>query len=294
VLMPVYNGEPYLDASIGSILSQTFTDFEFIIVDDGSTDRSLQIIEQFQRRDARIRALSRPNTGIVGALNDGLAIAQGELIARMDADDVAYPPRLERQVAFLDVHPECVAVGAQVRCIDRDGNPVDSGYRVPFDHTEIHEHWHLQGIGGGIPHPTAMLRCAAIRQIGGYRQLIAEDHDLFVRIAEVGRLANLPDVLLDYRIHPQGLSQLHRQRLVLNSCATAVAAHRRRGTRPSAALHRRYAAAALALGDFRTARRQACLGVAARPFSRKSWRLIPEILLCGARPAPNPDRGSAP
>ncbi len=283
VVMPTYNAERYVARAIDSILAQTLADFEFIIVDDGSADRSLEIIRQYQRRDDRIRVLSRPNTGVVGAANDGLALARGELLARMDADDISYPQRFKRQVAFLDDHSDCVAVGAWVRRVDCDGRPTNNDYLAPLTHAEIDARWHLLGIGGGIAHPTAMLRTAVVRRIGGYRDFCpAEDIDLFLRMAEQGELANLPEILLDYRMHGESLSQAGRARGEWNSCVAAVAAHRRRGLRIPVALRRRHANAAIAIGDGRAARFNACLTVAGRPFSRKSWRMLVASLFCGS------------
>jgi glycosyltransferase involved in cell wall biosynthesis len=280
--MPTYNAERYVARAIDSILAQTFADFEFIIVDDGSADRSLEIIRRYEGLDDRIRVLSRPNTGVVGAANDGLAMARGEVVARMDADDVSYPRRFERQVAFLDGHPDCVAVGARVRCIDSDGRPSNSDYLAPLTHAEIDARWHLLGVGGGIAHPTAMSRTAIVRRIGGYRELCpAEDVDLFLRLAEQGELANLPEVLLDYRVHFEGISQKGRARGELNSCIAAAAAHGRRGLRIPVELRRRHAIAAIEVGEGRAARFNACLTVAGRPFSRKSWRTLAASLFCG-------------
>src|SRR5262245_27884197 len=109
VLMTVYNSEKYLAQAINSVLSQSHQEFEFIIVNDGSTDRSLEILQQFAARDGRIHLISRGNTGVAAALNDGLANTQGEFIARMDSDDLSLPTRLERQLAFMREHPDCVA-----------------------------------------------------------------------------------------------------------------------------------------------------------------------------------------
>src|ERR1051325_1151561 len=109
VLLPVYNAERYLESALQSVLGQTFSDFEVIAVDDGSKDNSKKILERFAANDPRIRVISRPNTGIVGALNDGLAVARGEFIARMDADDVALPGRFQAQLDYLRGHPDCIA-----------------------------------------------------------------------------------------------------------------------------------------------------------------------------------------
>jgi glycosyltransferase involved in cell wall biosynthesis len=198
--MPVHNAASYLPAAVGSILGQTFRDFELIAVDDGSTDNSLDILRQLAAGDSRIRVITRPGTGIVGALNDGLAAARGELIARMDADDVALPRRFERQVAFLRGKPDCVAVGSAVLLIDSDGDPI-CVQTWAETHEEI-DSLLLRG-HGGLAHPTAMMRTAALRHVGGYRKQYEwiEDKDLWLRLAEIGRLANLLDPLLQYRLH---------------------------------------------------------------------------------------------
>src|SRR6476661_6105481 len=121
VLMPVYNAGRYVAEAVESILGQTYADFEFLIVDDGSTDRSRAILERYAARDPRIRLVSRPNTGYAAALNELLGLARGELVARMDADDVALPERLLRQVNYLRAHPEVVCVGTAVHLIDGGG-----------------------------------------------------------------------------------------------------------------------------------------------------------------------------
>src|SRR4051794_24772902 len=108
VLLAVYNGGRYLRAAVDSILTQTFTDFEFIIIDDGSTDGSLATLREFAQRDPRINLVSRPNKGLTVTLNEGIALARGEFLARMDADDIALPQRFEKQIAYLRDHPECV------------------------------------------------------------------------------------------------------------------------------------------------------------------------------------------
>jgi glycosyltransferase involved in cell wall biosynthesis len=200
VVMPVYNSQGYLAAAVESILAQTFSEFELVAVDDGSTDGSLATLERLASGDTRIRIISRPNTGIVGALNDGLTAARGELVARMDADDVAMPDRFERQLHHLSAHPDCVAVGSAVLRIDPDGDPICI-QPWALAHEEI-DRLLLAG-GGGLAHPTAMIRTAAIRQVGGYRREYewVEDKDLWLRLAEIGRLANLPEPLLKYRLH---------------------------------------------------------------------------------------------
>jgi glycosyltransferase involved in cell wall biosynthesis len=227
--MPVFNGERYLARAVASILGQTFTDFELVVVDDGSTDRSLAILQRISRRDPRLRIISRPNTGISGARNDGTEAARGDLVASMDADDLAYPQRLADQVAYMTGHENCTVLGASVRLIDPDGVPLDCEH-PPLDHQTIVAQF-LRGRSDMIRQPVAMLRRPAILAVGGYRSEYSatEDLDLFLKLAERGQAANLPQTLLDYRQH---LASTNRTRWA-DQCrhreAIVAEAHRRRG-----------------------------------------------------------------
>jgi len=200
--MPVYNAGRYLRPAVESILVQTFRDFELVVVDDGSKDDSPAILREYEAKDSRIKILSRPNTGIVGALNDGLAAARGEFIARMDSDDLSTPERFEKQVTYLREHRECVLVGSQVLLIDPEGAPLSPKWDTEYTHEKIDE-GHLKG-HWPLVHPTVMIRREALALVGGYRSKYQylEDLDLFLRLAEVGKLASLRDVLLHYRLHP--------------------------------------------------------------------------------------------
>lgn len=201
VCMSAYNAAGYLRESIPSILTQTFGDFEFIIVDDGSTDSSLKVIRKFADADARVRVVSRPNTGYSKALNEALQLARGEFIARMDADDIALPARFEKQVAFLRQHPEVVVVGSHIMTIDPYGSPLYEP-KHETEHDKIVEGL-LAGVGWSIVHPAAMMRRKAVIDAGMYRTELepSEDGDLFLRLSDHAKLANLPDVLLHYRQH---------------------------------------------------------------------------------------------
>lgn len=209
VVMPVYNARRYLEAALDSILSQTFIDFEVIAVDDGSTDGSSDILAQAAVRDARIVIRSQQNSGVTDALNAGLRAARGRFIARMDADDVALPDRFERQVAFLVANPNCAAVGGQVILLDQDDR-VLCRMRVPQGHCAI-DRSHMTNVSA-IWHPTALIRASAIFEVGGYRDAYpsAEDVDLFLRLAEVGSLANLDEVVLYYRQHVASIGYRNR------------------------------------------------------------------------------------
>ena len=201
VIMPVYNAQRYLKEAIESVLNQTYPHFEFIIVDDGSTDRTLELLQQYEKKDSRISIINRPNTGIVGALNDGIRAAQGDFIARMDADDIALPDRFSRQLERIQSDPDLVILGTNFCFIDASGNIVKSG-NVPRDHEGIDENI-LKGNGGAIIHPTAMMRKDILMNVGGYREeaQFTEDLDLYHRLSRVGRMANLDEVLFKYRIH---------------------------------------------------------------------------------------------
>lgn len=212
VVMPVYNTEAYLTDSVESILSQTFLDWELICVDDGSSDGSLDILRRYERTDPRVRVVTRPNSGVARARNDGMGVAVGRYIAAMDSDDVALPKRLSRQVEYMESHPECVGLGAAVRIVGPDLMPICDEYK-PLDHETI-DGQTLAGSGAAIRQPVAMFRTEAIRAIGGYceKYFTREDMDLYLRLAETGQLANLPDILLLYRLRRGSIN--HTQRLL--------------------------------------------------------------------------------
>lgn len=205
VVMPVYNAERYIAEAVESILNQTFTDFEFIIINDGSTDRSLEILQCYARQDSRIRLISRENRGLVKTLNEGLALAKAPLIARMDADDVAFLDRFHLQVQFMDQHPEVVCIGGYWEIID-DAGRVLTLLKVPEDNEQIQD-LILKG-HASITHPSAMFRKAQVQELGGYRGEFeaAEDLDLWLRLGEIGLLANIPYPVIKYRFLASSVS----------------------------------------------------------------------------------------
>jgi glycosyltransferase involved in cell wall biosynthesis len=292
VLMPVYNGAAYLAESIDSILAQTFADFELIIVNDGSTDRSEKILRDYERRDGRIKIISRPNTGIVGALNDGLAVCNADLVARMDADDVSLSERFATQLRYLNENPDCVCVGSRVIGIDPCGCELFRSEHKST-HKEIDQEL-LNGVGWAIVHPAAMLRRAAIEQVGGYRKEFqwVEDLDLFLRLAEHGRLANLDQMLLKYRQHTESVNRTRAAQQAQLADACVREAYRRRGQTPPAGwkfvpkpkppkdvqLHT-WAWRAMKSGNVPAARRHAVALWKTAPLSFASWK----TLLCAMR-----------
>jgi glycosyltransferase involved in cell wall biosynthesis len=209
--MAVYNGQEYLRAAVDSILAQTFTDFEFIIIDDGSSDQSLSILKEYENRDKRIRLISRPNKGLTKSLNEGVALAKGQYIARMDSDDVALTERFEKQVALLHAMPDLVAIGGAVQRIDARGTPMN-GPDTPISHEEIEAEL-LMGKGGALVHPSLMMRRCAAAAVGGYRERFktAQDLDLYLRLCEKGRLGNVSDTVLKYRVHNASVSGAKRE-----------------------------------------------------------------------------------
>lgn len=212
VLMAVHNAAPFLREAIDSVLCQTFKDFEFLIIDDGSTDATGEILAAYI--DPRIRVVRLvKNSGLVAALNLGIDESRSELIARMDGDDICEPQRLELQVAFLRRHPQVLLLGTGLVRISADGRPFERVVN-PTDDAVLQERL-LDG--SQFCHPSVMMRTDVVRRLGGYRDVgkgPAEDYDLWLRIAEQGQVANLPEVLLRYRIHESQTSvgKLVRQR----------------------------------------------------------------------------------
>jgi GT2 family glycosyltransferase len=226
VLMPVYDGERFLAEAIESILGQSFANFEFIIIDDGSRDSSGDIIDCYAERDRRIRVFHQHNCGLVETLNRGIELARAPLIARMDADDVSLPGRFELQLARFDSRPKLGVVGGFVNIVDQLGRFVRLG-SYPVGGEELRR---FLLDGAPLAHPTAVLRRDVLTTVGGYRRSYqhAEDYDLWLRIHSAGyEIENVPTPVLSYRQHGESVSLRHprQQRL-----ATLVArlAHRAR------------------------------------------------------------------
>jgi hypothetical protein len=200
VILPVYNGEPYIGAAVASILNQTFWDFELIVVDGGSTDRSLAVVDELAGGDPRVVVVRQGAASLVRQLNCGISAARGEFLARMDADDISHPERLQRQVEFLRRNPDIAVVGSAMTLIDADGARIrDIDYpQEPRDVAAFLD------TGSPLGHPAVMMRRDLVRQAGGYREILqfAEDYDLWLRLdAQKHLMANLPDRLLSYRHH---------------------------------------------------------------------------------------------
>ena len=233
VVMSVYNGEKYLSEAVESILGQTFGDFEFIIVDDGSMDGSAQILAEHAARDGRIRVLSQENRGLTKSLNTAISHARAPLIARMDADDIALPGRFEKQVAAFDANPRLVGLGTAVATFT-DGSANRRTRGVICGAEAIQSALETRNV---MNHPSAMIRAEALRDIGGYREkfVTSQDYDLWLRLAETGDLDNLKETLLRYRVHGGRTSDTknaHRQ-TIYSVAAAADHFLRKLGRTPS-------------------------------------------------------------
>lgn len=198
VLMPVFNGAKHLREALESILNQTFTGFEYLIIDDGSADGSIDIVKSYN--DPRIRLLcNEKNLKLAATLNRGLKEARGRYIARMDCDDICLPERLARQVEFMESNPECGLCGTNALGMDISGaktySPFWGDTKVPIEWSLLWEN--------PIAHPTVMIRKRVLQDFGlRYRNIPSEDYDLWCRMLLRAKIARLPDVLLRYRFHP--------------------------------------------------------------------------------------------
>jgi GT2 family glycosyltransferase len=230
VVIAVFDGERFLRETLDSVLEQSFADFELIVVDDGSTDASPEILADYGARDPRLRSHRQANQGASASLNVGIGLARAPLIARLDADDLALPGRFERQVRFLDENPAVGMVGGQATIVDDEGREVAPA-RYPLADSEIR-----QAFAATTPfiHSAVTMRKAVFDQAGRYRVAFdnAEDLDLWLRIAERAELANLPDLVVAYRIHGSQASVQSLQNQALQSLAARTAARARAAGKP--------------------------------------------------------------
>jgi hypothetical protein len=228
VVMPVFNGERHLDAALASIFRQTHGDFELIVVDDGSTDGTGEILRRC--RDPRLRVVrNETNLGLPRALNRALAAARGALVARHDADDVSHPERFARQIAFLRAHPEVALLGTAVQLVDGKGRRLRRVHYKATTHAGID--WQLL-FGNPFTHGTVMFRREVVERLGGYDESFeyGEDFELWSRIVAAHRAANLGERLVDQRIHARQYTGRRDE---------AMAAMRRRGMARYVAVCRR-------------------------------------------------------
>ena len=294
VILPVYNAGKYLDQAIKSVLEQSYTDFELLLLNDGSTDGSLARLEYYAKLDSRCKLFSFPNQGIIATLNEGVRLARADLLLRMDADDLCRPERFNLQINYMQSHPKCVALGTRVMLIDPEGLPIQE-FGEEIHHFDI-DAAHLTGIGGSrICHPSVIMRKVAVESVGGYRSSFvhAEDIDIFLRLGEVGFLANLPETLLEYRQHIMSIGYQHAQIQLTSIYNAVVEARFRRGidklaevrdkasqlkTASIADVHRKWAWWALAGGNIATARKHMLKSLRLNPIAIDNLKLIGCVL----------------
>lgn len=290
VAMPACNAEPWIGEAIASVQGQTLRDWELVVIDDGSSDRTADIAEQLAANDARIRVERQARRGITATRNRILELARGHYLAMQDADDTCAPGRLEAQVAYLEAHPQCALVTCRVLMTDPWGAPIRQ-----INRELTHERIDAVNMGapGFIVCNAYTARLSAMREAGGFRDdyPLVEDRDLFLRLAERYQLGSVDQVLYFYRRHWRSMTQRHQ--LLTQQCSgRAIADARRRRGLPAADhadspepnghggleasmvdTRRIWAWWSLEAGYVATARRHALAALLRSPWSGKSWRV---------------------
>lgn len=218
VVLPAYNAEAYLESAVQSVLQQSFENFELIVIDDGSEDRTAAILEKIDDRRLRVIRHER-NAGLIAGLNEGVATATGKFIARMDADDICEPSRFHRQIECLETHPEIGVLGTAVKVIDEQGR-LGVTFVMPVSSLDVE--WAMPLLCP-VAHPSVMMRTDLVRRVGGYSSAArhAEDYDLWHRLSGLTQVANLRAPLLRLRKHAASVTSAQRD--VHLDAATAVA-----------------------------------------------------------------------
>lgn len=231
VLMTVFNGMPFLPESVESVLAQTCDDFQFVIVNDGSTDGTGDYLDSLE--DPRVEIIHRENGGTAAAANQGLSQCTGEYIARVDADDYALPTRFAKQVSYLDTHPDVGLLGTQMASFGPGG--VGPSLNLPTEHKVIYAD--LLAGKHSLGHANIMMRTDLLKQTGGYwAQPLQDAWDMMLRMGEVSQLANLPEVLHHYRVHGGSLTGSRMRRMRLSIDYARELARRRNASLPSISL----------------------------------------------------------
>lgn len=207
VILPLFNAQNYIFEAVDSVLKQTYKNFELIILNDGSTDDSLKIVSNFN--DDRVIVINQENIGLSATLNKGINLAKGNLIARMDADDVCYPKRLEIQVRQFNQNPNLILLGTSTEYINDKGDYIATSIPIVGDRNIKH---FLLNKGNVIAHPSVMFRKSVVEKVGGYCEKIGqyfEDHDLWVSMMNLGEFDNLETPLLKYRLTEGSISAIN-------------------------------------------------------------------------------------
>ncbi|MFH1827615.1 MAG: glycosyltransferase [bacterium] len=213
VLMPVYNAEKFLKEAIDSILSQTYKDFEFLIINDGSIDNSSKILKKY--KDSRIKIINhKRNMGLIFSLNEGIKLATGIYIARMDADDISLPLRIAKQVRFMENNPDIAVCGSWIKVFNNSDNHI---WKVPNDFETIRC---LMLFHSAIYHPTVMIRSEIFKKNTLHYDISfihAEDYELWIRIMKNFEISNLEEILLCRRIHQNSVGNIYNKIQVENA-----------------------------------------------------------------------------
>ncbi len=218
VIMSVHNCEEYLTESIESILNQTFKDFEFIIINDGSTDNTAEILENYN--DSRIRLYTQKNMGLTKSLNKAIGLSKGRYIARMDADDVALPERLQKQLDFLELHPDIGMIGTYNLVIDGQGKVIEKKV-YPVSDNELRKALIRYN---PFLHASVMIRREVLEVVGFYNEnkRRGQDYELWFRIANQFKFANIPEILMLQRWRYDNISLLHENEQYYTSISTRI------------------------------------------------------------------------
>lgn len=233
VIMSAYNSAAYIAEAIDSILSQTFSEFMLFVVDDGSTDNTKSIMESYAARDSRIYILvNEKNIGIAASHNKALQHCDTPYIAPMGADDIVVPDWLQKKYDFLEQHPELAALGNAHQTISHDAKNYYNIWAPPTTPHKITQT--LFNGGTGIPHGSALIRTAVIKELGGYREnfVAALDVDFWLRLAEKYAIGCLPDILLYYRQHQSSTSHTRASIQAYNHVLAMIASEKRRKNEP--------------------------------------------------------------
>lgn len=285
VLMPVYNSVAYLAEAIDSILNQTHKNFELIIIDDGSTDDSLEVLKTYEKNDERIRLVSRENKGISVTRNELISLARGEYVVWMDSDDRSHKLRLAKQVEYLNSNPGVVAVGCLVEFIDNEGLSICE-WKAPLANDEI-DAWHIAGKGAALIFPSSMMAKGVVESVGKFDENLtgAEDLCLFLKLSEKGRVENLNELLFTYRLHISSISHSQQVKIRLDTQKVVNEARERRGLSKYtlifndskvsiAGTYMKWGWWALKDKNILTARKYAIKSIYSDMFKLQAWKLL--------------------
>jgi glycosyltransferase involved in cell wall biosynthesis len=241
VVMSVYNGAGTLNRSVNSVLSQADVDIELIVVDDGSTDHSLNILKEYSKRDRRVRLVTQENQGLTKALSAGCAIARGQYIARQDAGDVSLPGRLIRQLNLIKQHRDSSFVSCGTRYVGPNGEHLYDVTQNPEEATSRLLTLNVKNLRGPSSHPSTLFPRALYERVGGYRKnfYFAQDLDLWIRLAEQGQHVVIPETLYEASITVESISgQYRREQVELTALIVEAARLRREGLSEQQVLRR--------------------------------------------------------